>query len=279
MPIPIDIEPDTYNIDPALLESKVTAKTRAIMVVHLFGYPVDMDPVVQVAERHGLVVIEDCAEAHGAEYLGRRVGGLGRIGCFSFYANKIITTGEGGMCTTQDERLADRTRSLKSLGFGRRNKFMHEAAGYNYRMTNVQAAIGCGQLEKIDEVIHKKRQLARLYDERLENVSCLRLPVEKPYARSVCWMYHVALRGPAAGQRQRVMSELADLGIETREGFVPANLQTIFQNQGWTRPDDCPRANQIAYDTFYLPTGPSLTPADVDRVSDELSRTLHSVAR
>jgi perosamine synthetase len=277
IPIPIDIEPETYNLDPSLLESRITPRTKAIVLVHLFGHPVDMDPVLEVAERYGLAVVEDCAEAHGAEYKGRRVGSLGRIGCFSFYGNKIITTGEGGMCTTQDQNLADKMRSLRSLSFGKRVKFMHEAVGYNYRMTNVQAAIGCGQLEKISDVILRKRNIARMYGDRLAGISCLRLPVEKRYARCVYWMYHVCLEGPAAGQREKIMASLAGRGIETREGFVPANLQTIFQGQGWTERDDCPRANEVAYETFYLPTGPSLTEADVDRVADAVSDTLRSV--
>lgn len=277
IPVPIDIEPDTFNIDPTLLEAKVTPRTKAIMVVHLFGHPVDMDPVMEVARRHNLRVVEDCAEAHGAEYKGRRVGSIGDIGSFSFYGNKIITTGEGGMCTTQDPALAEKMRSMKSLAFGKKNKFMHEYIGYNYRMTNLQAAVGVGQMGKIREIIAKKRVIAEWYRTRLEKVPSLQLPMEKPYALNVYWMYHVALLGKAAARREQVMARLAEQGVETREGFIPANLQEIFQADGWTRPGDCPKANEAAYSTFYLPTATSLTEDDADYVSKTVIAVLNSL--
>lgn len=266
-PVPIDIEPDTWNLNPALLEAKITPRTRAILVVHLFGHPVDMDPVLDVARRHGLRVVEDCAEAHGATYKGRKVGSLGDAGCFSFYANKIITTGEGGMVTTNDAALAVRAQSLKSLAFGTVNKFMHLAVGYNHRMTNLQAALGCAQMTRIDDNIAGKRRLARRYAERFAGVAQLQLPVEKDYAHSVYWMYHVGLRGAAAGHRADIMRRLDERGIETREGFVPANMQRIFQDQGWTAEADCPVANRAAMTTFYLPSTPTLADADVDHVA------------
>lgn len=161
--VPIDIESDTLNLDPNLLERNFTPRTRAIMVVHLFGHPVDMDPVLEVARRHGVFVIEDCAEAHGATYRGRKVGSLGDAGCFSFYANKIITTGEGGMVTLRDKRLADRARNLRGLAFGDTNKFMHKDIGYNYRMTNLQAAVGHAQFQRIEQIISRKRAIADYY--------------------------------------------------------------------------------------------------------------------
>ena len=224
-PIPIDIEPDTLNVNHHLLEARITPRTKAILVVHLFGHPVEMDPVLEIAHRHGLAVVEDCAEAHGAEYRGRKVGSLGSVGCFSFYANKIITTGEGGMCTTNDPALAEKIRSLKSLAFGASNKFMHSAVGFNYRMTNLQAAIGCAQMEKIEEIIEMKRTLSREYNRLLAGCPDLQLPIEKDYARNVYWMYHIVLTGRAAGARAGIMAELAAEGIETRETFIPYNLQ------------------------------------------------------
>ena len=145
-PIPIDSEPRTLNLDPKLLESKITSKTKAIIVVHIYGHPVDMDPVLKIARKHKLFIVEDAAEAQGAEYKSKKVGSLGDIGCFSFFANKIMTTGEGGMITTNSKKLAERARMLKSMAFGKENKFMHQDIGYNYRLTNVQAAIGCGQM-------------------------------------------------------------------------------------------------------------------------------------
>ncbi len=276
IPIPIDVEEDTWNIDPALLERRVTPRTRAIVVVHLFGHPVDMDPVMEVARRHGLKVVEDCAQAHGALYKGRRVGSIGDVGCFSFYANKIITTGEGGMITTRNRRLADRARSLKNLAFGQPNKFMHTEVGFNYRMTNLQAALGCAQLQRIDALIEQKRQIARWYGEQLSELRNLKLPVEKSYAKNVYWMYHVELTGADAYRRDAVMRALADEGIETRQGFVPANLQRIFQREPWARASSCPKANRASGSSFYLPSGCSTSAADVQRVTTALRQILES---
>jgi perosamine synthetase len=255
-PIPIDIEADTWNLDPKLLAEKVTAKTKGIVVVHLFGHPVDMDPVMDVARTHGLWVVEDCAEAHGATYKGRKVGSIGDIGCFSFYANKIITTGEGGMVVTDSSELAARVRSLKSMSFGAANKFMHDEIGFNYRMTNLQAAVGCGQLERLEEIIASKRRIADFYSSQFSSLDrSLQLPVEREYARSVYWMYHLQLRGAQAETRSSVMEGLAARGVETREGFVPYNMQN-FADADVT---SCPVANAAAGSSFYIPSGPSLS--------------------
>ena len=276
-PVPIDIEAETWNMDATLLERHVTPKTKAILVVHLFGHPADMDPILDVARRHRLKVIEDCAQAHGALYRGRKTGGLGDVGCFSFYANKIITTGEGGMVTTNDRDLAEHARALKNLAFGTKNRFMHTAVGFNYRMTNVQAAFGCAQMRSIDTVIERKRRMAGWYHERLMGIRGLQLPIEREYARNVYWMYHVGLTGDLAGQRDAVRSRLAQAGVDTREGFIPANLQDVFLRQGWARADSCPRANLAARSTFYLPSGPSLTEQEIDYVSATLKNVLQAV--
>jgi perosamine synthetase len=273
-PVPIDIEPDTLNLDPSQLEKHVSPKTRAIMVVHLFGHPVDMDPVLQVAARHGLKVVEDCAEAHGATYRGRKVGGIGDAGCFSFYANKIITTGEGGMVTFRDGAMAERARSLKGLAFGKRNKFMHEDIGYNYRMTNLQAALGLAQFQRIEEFVEMKREIARKYSARLRDIGDLQLPIEKGYARNVYWMYHVVLRGRHAGRRDEIMRKLDLSGVDTRETFIPYNLQEIFIERGWTRPDACPIANSGADSGFYLPSGAGLTDPQIDHVAEALRQAV-----
>lgn len=269
-PVPIDIEEDTLNLDPQLLVRHITSRTRAVLVVHLFGHPVDMDPVVSVAREHGLLVVEDCAEAHGAMYKGRKVGSLGDAGCFSFYANKIITTGEGGMVTFNDLALAERARNLKGLAFGTANKFMHKEVGFNYRMTNIQAAIGHAQFGKIEQIIARKRAIAAFYSARLAGIAGLRLPVEKAYARSVFWMYHLVLSGTNASRRREVMTRLAERGIETRDTFIPANLQQIFLDQGLVNADSCPLANDVAYAGFYLPSGCELTEDDLGYVADTL---------
>ena len=276
-PIPIDVESGTWNMNPSLLEACITPRTRAIMVVHLFGHPVDMDGVLSVAEKHGLHVIEDCAEAHGATYKGRKVGSLGDIGCFSFYANKVITTGEGGMLTTNNRQLAERAQGLKSLAFGSENKFMHKDVGFNYRMTNLQAAIGCAQFERIEEVIAAKRNIAAFYQSRLKDIPDILLPTEKDYARNVYWMYHIMLTGSLAQHRPAIMKSLGEKGIETREGFIPANMQEIFIKRGFTVPGDCPVAAATAYSGFYLPSGPVLSEDELDYVATQVCQILKEV--
>lgn len=274
VPIPIDIEPDTWNIDPSLLEEKITIRTKAIIVVHIYGHPVDMDPVLEIARKHNLIVIEDCAEAHGAEYKGTRVGVLGDIGCFSFYANKILTTGEGGMLVTNSATMAEKARSLKSLAFGKENKFMHTAVGYNYRMTNVQAAIGVAQLAKIETIIERKRSIADFYTKKFKDIEMLQLPTEKPYAKNVYWMYHVVLRGVPPNVRKHVMQELSEDGIETREAFVPYNMQELFIQNGFTERNACPNANTVAENGFYIPSGPVLTDEELTYVAARVRERL-----
>ena len=256
---PSIIEPDTWNMNPDLLEAKITPKTKAILVVHIYGHPVDMDKVSAVAKKYNLFVIEDAAEAHGALYKGRKAGSLSDIACFSFFANKILTTGEGGMLTTNNASLAAKARSLKSLAYGTENKFMHSDVGFNYRMSNIHAAIGCAQLPKVEEVIRRKREIARMYEMQLGSLAELQLPVEKSYARNVYWMYHVVLRGRATGMRDFVTDFLATHGIETRPAFIPANMQKVFIERGFTRPDDCPNANYVGENGFYIPCSPDIT--------------------
>jgi perosamine synthetase len=269
-PVPVDIEPDTWNIDPNLIEEKVTKKTRAILVVHIYGHPVDMDPVLHLAREYGLYVVEDCAEAHGALYRGQKTGSLGDVGCFSFYANKILTTGEGGMLTTSSPEIAERARSLRSLAFGTTNKFRHEDIGFNYRLTNLQAAIGCAQLERIEQIITRKREIAQYYNANLCDVPGLQLPVEESYARNVYWMYHVLVREEFGCSRQVVMGKLRNRGIETREAFVPYNMQEIIIRRSWVKRGDCPVANYVARNGFYLPSSPTLSEEDLEYIVSSL---------
>lgn len=277
-PVPVDIDLKTLTLDPTDLARKITKKTKAIMVVHLFGHPTDMDPVNQFAAEHKLMVFEDCAEAHGATYKGRKVGSLGNAGCFSFFANKILTTGEGGMITTDDPELAKKARSLKALAFGVTNKFMHQDVGFNYRMTNLQAAIGCGQMDHADELVEKRRQIALFYSNRFERYQDhLCLPMEMDFAKSSYWMYHLVLQNSLVAKRSQIMSSLKEVGIETREGFIPYNLQEIFIDRGWTSPNDCPNANKVAYASFYLPTGPAITEPELDYVATKFCTILDAL--
>jgi len=277
-PVPVDIVLSTLTMDPVDLARKITKKSRAIMVVHLFGHPTDMDPVNELAKAHSLCVVEDCAEAHGATYKGKTVGSIGDVGCFSFFANKILTTGEGGMVTTDDPKLAAKARSLKALAFGTTNKFMHEDIGFNYRMTNVQAAIGCGQMVVADQLVEKRREVGRYYTSRLERYrEHLALPLELPDSKNVIWMYHLVLRGKLGDKRTAIMAALKEQGVETREGFIPYNLQEIFLQRGWTKKEDCPVANTVAYSSFYLPTGPAMTTEELDYVATKFTSILDSM--
>ncbi len=278
-PVPIDCEPDTWNLDPRLLEAKITPRTKAILVVHIYGHPVDMDPVLEVARKYGLYVIEDVAEAHGAEYKGKRVGSLGDIGCFSFYANKIVTTGEGGMLTMNRPEWAEKARSLKALAFGKGDrKFMHQDIGFNYRLTNMQCAIGVAQMNKIDEILARKRAMAQYYLTALQGIHDLQLPAEKSYARNVYWMFNLVLRGRLSGKRALVMAELKKRGIETREDFVPFNQQEIFIKEGIVREGDCPVANDFSKDGFYIPSGTDISWEELAYVSTQLREVLAALA-
>lgn len=276
-PVPIDIEEDTWNMNPALLEASITPKTKAILVVHIYGHPADMDPILKIAKKHNLFVIEDAAEAHGAEYKGKKVGSLGDAGCFSFYANKIITSGEGGMVVTNNKEIAEKARSLGSLAYGKENRFMHEGIGFNYRMTNLQAALGCAQMKSIDKAIEKKRQIANWYKEELKDMPEIQLPVEKEYAKNVYWMFHIVLKGAWGNRRNELMEYLKKEGIETRESFVPYNMQKILIEKGMTKEGGCPIANAIGRSGLYLPSGPNLEYDEVRYVASSLKKYLKTL--
>ncbi len=271
-PIPIDSEPRTLNIDYRLIEKKITSKTKAIIVVHIYGHPVDMDPIMEIARRRKLFVIEDAAEAHGALYKNRKTGSLADIGCFSFYANKIVTTGEGGMITTNNSQWASKACSLKSLAFGDKEKFMHKDIGFNYRLTNFGAAIGLAQMAGVQKVIDRKRKIAEFYKKKLSIVPEITLPVEESYAYNVYWMFNIILRDRLAGKRNRLMADLKKAGIDTREDFIPFNLQEIFLKQGLVEPESCPIANNASKNGLYLPSGPNLSKQELNYVSDNIIR-------
>jgi perosamine synthetase len=258
VPIPVDSEDETWNIDLAAAEALITERTKAIMPVHLFGHPVDMDAVEELAARHGLLVIDDAAEAHGAEVRGRRIGSFGDMTCWSFYANKIITTGEGGMVTTSDDALAERMRSLRNLAYGRRQRLVHDAVGFNFRMTGYQAALGVAQLARIDETIRAKRRLAATYDRLLEPLSWIRRPVELPWARHVYWMYGVVLGDEVERPRDEVSAHMRELGVDTRTFFCPMNLQPALRETPGFRDVACPVAERLWERGLYLPSSPGI---------------------
>jgi len=242
VPVLVDASPRTWCMDVSGVEAKITPRTRAIMPVHIYGHPVDMDPLIELARKHNLAVIEDAAEAHGAEYKGRKCGGLGDLNCFSFYANKIITTGEGGMVLTNREDYAERLRSLRNLCFKKERRFYHTELGHNFRLTNIQAAIGLGQLERIEELVRRKRWMGAAYMERLHDVRGLQLPVEEPWAKNVYWMYGVVLNQGTDIDAAEFARRLSEQGVMTRPFFLGMHEQPVFQQMGLFRGEHYPVA-------------------------------------
>lgn len=261
-PVFVDSHPDYWCIDPEKVEEAITSRTRAITPVHLYGHPCDMDAILDIAKRHNLYIIEDAAEAHGAEYKGRKVGSFGDIGCFSFYGNKIITTGEGGMCLTNDERLADNMRILRDQGMNPNKRYWHDIIGFNYRMTNVQAAIGVAQLERIDSLIKQKRENAGLYNELLEDVDGISFPPEASWAKSVYWMYSIIVEDNFGISRDELMLKLKKQRIDTRPFFYPIHTMPPYR--------DClrlPVAEELSRKGLNLPSGATLKEEHIRRIA------------
>ena len=268
-PVLVDAEPETWNLDVEKIEGKITEKTKAIIPVHIYGHPCDMDPIMKLARGYDLYVVEDAAEAHGAEYKGRKAGGIGDIGCFSFYANKIITTGEGGMIVTNDEEIAERAKSLRNLCFPKEKRiYLHSEVGYNYRMTNIQAAIGLAQFERMDELAEMRRRNARLYNSLLKDIEGIRLPVEKEWAKNVYWMYSILIEGEFGMSRDRLMKELEKKRIETRMFFIPMHEQPVFQNMGLFKGKSYPIAEDLARTGMYLPSSSGLKEEEIRYICD-----------
>jgi perosamine synthetase len=233
-----------------------------------------MDPLVELARKHKLIILEDAAEVHGAEYKGRKCGGLGDLSCFSFYANKIITTGEGGMILTRDAAQAEHLRSLRNLCFKKERRFYHTELGHNYRLTNMQAAIGLAQVERIEESVAKKRWMGAAYTERLQHMQGLQLPVEEPWARNVYWMYGLVLDEAVGMDAVEFARRLAEQGVMTRPFFLGMHEQPVFQRMGLFLDERYPVAERIARQGLYLPSGMTLTEAQLDQVCEAVGRVL-----
>jgi len=273
-PVLVDCEPDTWCLDVAEVERKVTARTRAVMPVHIYGHMAEMNALMELARKLNLAVIEDAAEAHGAEYHGRRAGGIGAIGCFSFYANKIITTGEGGMLVTNDAKLAERARSMRNLCFRPEQRFLHTDLGYNFRMTNVQAAIGVAQIECIDDHLARKRRMAAHYGERLREVRGLRLPVQRPGAKNAYWMYAVVLDDTIGFDAVQLAARLKQQGVDTRPFFLGMHEQPVLRELGLFTGESYPVTESIARRGLYLPSGLGLTEGEIDTVCTAVQKCL-----
>lgn len=306
-PVLVDADPHTWNMDIDQVVAKITDRTKAIMVVHIYGLPVDMDPVIEIARMHGLKIIEDAAEMHGQTYRSRRglsderrasslithpssgfsssliphpstvlpCGSFGDISTFSFYPNKHITTGEGGMLVCDDPELAERCRELRNLCFQAKKRFVHEELGWNYRMTNLQAALGLAQLERLDEFVVRKRAMGLKYTEKLMSVEGLELMVDKTdYAENIYWVFGMVLEDNISFDAEEAMRRLGARGIGTRPFFWPMHEQPVFHRMGLFAGETYPVAERLARRGFYIPSGMALTEEQIEEVAEEVKRLM-----
>ena len=269
-PVLVDAEPETWTLDTSQVKSRITARTKAIIAMHTYGHPADMAPLAEIARDHGLFLVEDAAEAHGAQYQGRPVGSLGDAAAFSFYGNKIITTGEGGMITTNDEGIARLARRLRDHAFSDERHFWHAYLGFSYRMTNLQAAIGLAQTERLAELVQTRRRNRSRYEQQLRGVRGLRLPVERAGVTNVFWMYGLLVEDDFGCTRDELRRLLANEGIETRTFFIPIHLQPIYYRK--YRGQTYPVAEALCRKGMYLPSGPMLSDAHVETVAQAIVR-------
>lgn len=261
--IPVDSEERTWNLDLMKLEELITPATKAIIPVHLYGHPVDMDALMTIAKAHDLLVIEDCAESHGATVRGRKTGSFGEMACFSFYANKVITTGEGGMITTNDEALAKKLRLLRNLAFTE-PRFKHQEAGFNYRMPGFVAALGLSQVRKIDRIIDEKRRLAHAYNRGLAKLDGLSLPIEEDWAKNVYWMYALVVEDDFGISRDELAKQLMNEGIQTRTFFCPMNQQPVLSQHPKYRDVPAPVSDALWTHGLYLPSAWNLSDEKIE---------------
>jgi perosamine synthetase len=267
-PVIVDINPDYWCIDPDKLERAITPSTKAIIPVHLYGHPCDMDAIMEIASRHNLYVIEDAAEAHGAEYKGRKVGSFGHVSCFSFYGNKIITTGEGGMCLTDDRELAERIKILRDHGMDPNRRYWHDVVGFNYRMTNLQAALGLAQLGKIEKFIEKKREIAKIYMEELSSLEGITLHPEMSWAKCVYWLYSILIDDVKIKVTRDVLAgKLEENSIETRKFFYPLHEMPIYQKYASLT---YPISSKISKQGLNLPSSVKLSEEDVKHIARKI---------
>jgi len=268
-PVLVDSDPVTWNMDSSQIEAKITSRTRAIMIVHTFGLPVDVYPILDLAKRHGLKVIEDAAEMHGQTYKGRPCGSFGDISIFSFYANKHITTGEGGMILTDDDQLAETCRSLRNLCFQPHKRFVHERLGWNLRMTNIQAALGLAQLERLDEFVQRKRNMGARYTELLKGVPGIQLPLPSTeYADNIYWIYGILIDESTGMDAEQVMNSLGLAGVTTRPFFYPMHMQPVFRKMRMFEHEQYHVAERLAMQGFYVPSGIALSDSQLVRVAN-----------
>jgi perosamine synthetase len=270
-PIVVDADPVTWNMDVTQIEAKITSRTKSLMVVHIYGLPVDLDPILALAAKYGLSIIEDAAESIGQNYRNRPCGSFGDVSTFSFYPNKHITTGEGGIVVTDDPQLAERCQSLRNLCFQPQQRFIHTELGWNLRMTNLQAAVGVAQLENLAEFVAHKRAMGQRYAELLADVPGIELPLtHTDYAENIYWVYGIVLKDEVPFDAKIAMQKLAAAGIGTRPFFWCMHEQPVLQDMGLFAGESYPVAERLARRGFYLPSGMALTTTQIDRVASVL---------
>ena len=268
IPILVDCCPDTWNMDISQIEERITAKTKAIMLVHIYGLPADVDPILEIANRYGLKVIEDAAEMHGQTYKGRPCGSFGDISTFSFYPNKHITTGEGGMIVTNNENTAEECRSLRNLCFQSNKRFVHERLGWNMRMTNMQAALGVAQLERLDEFVARKRRMGLVYSKLLSGVTGLQLPIaHTDYAENIYWVFGLVIADDVNLTADYVIKRLASKGVGCRPFFYPMHQQPVLKKMGFFEGVSLPIAEKLYRKGFYIPSGMALSDEQMEEVA------------
>lgn len=271
-PVFVDIDRETWTIAPAEIESAITERTKAVIPVHLYGHPCDMDPLMETCRRHNIKVIEDCAESLGAEYKGKKAGTFGDVSCFSFYANKVITTGEGGMVWCRDKKLHQRMGMFRDHGMSKEKRYWHEVAGHNYRMTNMQAAIGLAQVEQIHRFLKRRDELSQRYMQRLTGLPCIELPPHKDWAKTICWLFTLLVDTELLGLNlDTLINKLSEHGVETRNIFFPLHDQPAFRNY---RALPTSISAEISYRGISLPTSNDMTVDDVDTVCDAFESVL-----
>lgn len=274
-PVLVDADALTWNMDVDQLESKISARTSAIMVVHIYGLPTDMDPILEIASRRGLRIVEDAAEMHGQTYRGKPCGSFGDVSVFSFYPNKHITTGEGGMIVTDDAAIAESCRSLRNLAHSPKRRFLHEELGFNFRLTNLQAALGLAQLERLDAAVSRKRAMGQAYNAAFKGMAELELPPARTeYADNIYWVYGMVLSDSVPWDADEMMRRLADLKIGSRPFFWGMHEQPVFRKMGWFNTDKHPVTERISRRGFYVPSGLGLTLEQQARVIGTVKRVL-----
>jgi perosamine synthetase len=275
IPVLVDSDPITWNMDVNQAEGKITPRTKAIMAVHIYGLPVDMAPLLGLAKKYGLKIIEDAAQAIGQTCYGQPCGSFGEVSTFSFYPNKHITTGEGGMVVTDDDELAEQARSLRNLCFQPAKRFVHERLGWNYRMTNMQAALGLAQLERLNEFIIRKHEMGRRYSALLGSLSGVQLPMAKTgYADNIYWVFGLVIDKSIGFNAEEVMRRLAEKGIGTRPFFCPMHMQPVFHRMGLFEGEHYPVAENLYRYGFYIPSGLALTGEQMEQVAEAVKDVL-----